>query len=155
MLKWIVAMDEDRTIWFEGNIPRHNKEDLLRFKELTKDQICILWQKTFDWLTNIESRKKLRDTHQKEWYPYAKEQLILHRDNLQNILDYTQDKVARVLWWAKTFETLLPYIDEIFLTLIPWQHKWDTFMPSFESNFFLSEETTWESCIFRKYSRKQ
>lgn len=156
MLKWIVAMDEDRVIGKDGKMPWHYPEDLKRFKELTQWQICLMWRKTYEWLKQYRPNA--------EWYPHASKNLIFSEsmpDNpwievIHNIDELRQkywNDIVRVLWWAKTFETLMPYMDEIYLTLIPGKHEWDTYMPPISLR---TKETQWktESWLeFIKYTR--
>lgn len=146
MLKWIVAMDSDRIIGKDWWIPRHEKEDLIRFKKFTKDQICIMWKTTYDWL------KKYRPNA--EWYPHAKKNIILNKETFQEIIKYqTKKEIARITWWAKTFELLMPYIDEMYVTIIPWKHEWDTYMPRFEHYFNIVEsEISWD-LEYRTYKK--
>lgn len=127
MLKWIVAMDESRVIWNRDKLPRHYSEDLKRFKQLTQWQICLMWRKTYEGLKQYRPNAN--------GYPYAKKNLIFSSslDGAIHSIEELQQKywneIVWVLWWAKTFETLMPYIDELYLTLIPWKHEWDSFMP--------------------------
>jgi len=156
MLKWIVAMDEDRVIGKDGKMPWHYPEDLKRFKELTQWQICLMWRKTYEWLKQYRPNA--------EWYPHASKNLIFSESmpdrpwievihNIDELKQKYWNDIVRVLWWAKTFETLMPYIDEIYLTLIPGKHEWDTYMPPID---LLTKEPQWktESWLeFVKYIR--
>ncbi len=156
MLKWIVAMDGDRIIWKNGKIPRHEPEDLKRFRELTQWQICLMWRKTYEWLKQYRPNA--------EWYPYASKNLIFSKsmpekpwiEIIHDINELQQkywNEIIWVLWWAKTFEILTPYIDELYITLIPGKHDWDTYMPTID---FKHEESLWKTenwLEFKKYTR--
>lgn len=156
LLKWIVAMDEDGVIWKDWWLPRHEPEDLKRFKEMTQWQICLMWRKTYEWL------KKYRPNS--EWYPHASKNLIFSKNmedsprieiihNVDELKQKYWNEVIRILWWAKTFETLMPYIDEIYITLIPWKHKWDVYMPKLESKYIENIGGTKSWLKFQRYSR--
>lgn len=156
MLKWIVAMDENRVIWKDGRIPWHEPEDLRRFKQLTQWQICLMWRKTFEWLKQYRPNA--------EWYPHAKKNLIFSESmqdklwievihNIDELKQKYWNEVVRVLWWAKTFETLMPYIDELYITLVPGTHDWDSYMPKINLE---REESLWKTdswLEFKKYTR--
>ncbi len=151
MLKGIVAMDEDRIIGNKNWMPWHYPEDLKRLKELTKDKVCVVGSKTYEWLKTIP---------QWEWAdhfpPYTKETIIFHRNDLQNVLNRSKNEEMWVLWWAKVFEILMPYLDELYLTLIPWKHEWDAFMPEYftdEFTYVELQDRTKDWLIFKKYSK--
>lgn len=158
MLKWIVAMDEDRVIGKDGKMPWHESEDLKRFKQLTQWQICLMGKKTYEWLKQYRPNA--------EWYPHASKNLIFSRNmpdkpgiEIIRSIDELQQKywneVVWVLWWAKTFEILMPYIDQLYVTLIPWKHEWDTKMPEIPPYEYycesLGETKTWLK--FEKYTK--
>ena len=65
------------------------------------------------------------------------------------------DEIIWVLWWAKTFEALLPYIDEIYITLIPWKHEWDAFMPKFPDGHIEDIGGTKSWLKFQRYHREK
>lgn len=156
MLKWIAAMDDNRVVWKDGKIPWHETEDLRRFKQLTQWQICLMWRKTFEWLKQYRPNA--------EWYPHAKKNLIFSESmqdklwievihNIDELKQKYWNEVVRVLWWAKTFETLMPYIDELYITLIPGMHDWDSYMPEvdLEHEEYLWKTDSWLE--FKKYTR--
>lgn len=156
MLKWIVAMDENRVIGKDGKMPWHEPEDLKRFKALTQWQICLMWRKTYEWLKQYRPNA--------EWYPHAAKNLIFSEsmenrpwiEIIHNINELKQkywNEVVWVLWWAKTFETLMPYIDELYITLIPGKHEWDTYMPPLHPGFIETQRTTKNWLKFQKYTR--
>lgn len=156
LLKWIVAMDKDRVIWKDWWLPRHEPEDLKRFKEMTQWNICLMWRKTYEWLKQYRP-----DT---EWYPHASKNLIFSRsmqdkpwiEVIHDIHELKQkywNEVIWVLWWAKTFETLMPYIDELYITLVPGKHDWDSYMPEISLKH---EESLWKTkswLEFKKFTR--
>lgn len=156
MLRWIVAMDQDRVIWKDGKMPWHEPEDLKRFKELTQWQICLMGRKTYEWLKQYRPNA--------EWYPHASKNLIFSESmpdkpwievihNIDELKQKYWNEVVRVLGWAKTFETLMPYIDEIYLTLIPGKHDWDTYMPETDFEYIEDQWKTESWLKFQKYTR--
>ena len=155
LLKWIVAMDENRIIGNNWWLPRHEPEDLQRFKEMTQWQICLMWRKTYEWLKQYRPNA--------EWYPYASKNLVFSKSmpnkpwievirNISELEEKYWNEIIWILWWAKTFETLMPYIDEIYITLIPWKHEWDAYMPKLESKYI---EDIWETKSWLKFQKYQ
>lgn len=157
MLKWIVAWDEDRVIGKDWWMAWHYPEDLEWFKEHVQNQICIMWRKTYEWF---------KEHLHTDWYRYAKKNLIFSESmpdtpwvevihSVEELKQKYSDEIVWVLWWATTFESLMPYIDELYVTLIPWKHKWDTKMPEIPPHEFykqsLGETKSWLK--FEKYTR--
>lgn len=153
---WIVAMDEDRVIGKDWKMPWHEPEDLKRFKQLTQWQICLMGRKTYEWL------KQYRPDA--EWYPHASKNLIFSRNmpdkpeievihSIDELKQKYWNEVVWVLWWAKTFEILMPYIDEIYFTLIPGKHEWDAFMPETDPGYIEYQWKTKSWLEFKKYTR--
>ena len=151
MLKWIVAMDQDRVIGKDWKMPWHEPEDLKRFKQLTQGQICLMWKKTYEWLKQYRPNA--------EWYPHASKNLIFSRNmsetpwvevihNIDELKKKYRNEVVWVLWWAKTFEILMPYIDEIYFTLVTGKHEWDTYMPETAPGY---AEYQWETKSWLKF----
>ena len=151
-------MDEDRVIGKDGKMPWHEPEDLKRFKQLTQWQICLMGKKTYEWL------KQYRPDA--EWYPHASKNLIFSRSmpdkpgievirSADELKQKYWNEVVWVLWWAKTFEILMPYIDQLYVTLIPWKHEWDTKMPEIPPYEYycesLGETKSWLK--FEKYTK--
>ena len=156
MLKWIVAMDENRVIGKDWKMPWHEPEDLKRFKQLTQWQICLMGRKTYEWLKQYRPNA--------EWYPHASKNLVLSKSmpdtpwievihSVDELKQKYGNEVVWVLWWAKTFEVLMPYIDEIYFTLIPWKHEWDAYMPETDPGYveYLWKTQNWLE--FKKYTR--
>lgn len=154
---WIAAMDEDRIIGKEWWMPWHESEDLQWFKEHVQNQICLMWRKTYEWF---------KEHLHTDWYRYAKKNLVLSKsmpdtpgvENIRSIEELKQkygNEIIWVLWWASVFEALMPYLDEIYLTLIPWKHEWDTKMPEIPPYEFycesLGETKSWLK--FEKYTK--
>ena len=76
---------------------------------------------------------------------------VIH--NIDELKQKYWNDIVRVLWWAKTFETLMPYIDEIYLTLIPGKHDWDTYMPETDFEYIEDQWKTESWLKFQKYTR--
>lgn len=73
--------------------------------------------------------------------------------NISELEEKYWNEIIWTLWWAKTFETLMPYINEIYITLIPWKHEWDAYMPKLESKYIEDIGGTKSWLKFQKYQR--
>ena len=76
---------------------------------------------------------------------------VIH--NIDELKHKYWNEVVWVLWWAKTFEILMPYIDEIYFTLIPGKHEWDAFMPETDPGYIEYQWKTKSWLEFKKYTR--
>lgn len=143
MLKWICAISENNVMWKDGKMPWYMPWDLKRFREYTKDQIVLMWKWTFDSLKNYWPKA--------EWYPHAKKNIVLSKSmewtekvevipDIQQFLDKYKDDLVWVLWWWKVFDSLMPYIDELYLTIIEKNVDGDTFFPENYKNYFSGVE---------------
>jgi len=142
MLKGICAISENNVMWDKWKIPRHKPWDLKRFKELTKDQIVVMWKWTYESLKNYRPKS--------DGYPHAKKNIIISSTlennennenievipNIQSFLERYKDNLVWVLWWWKLFEGLLPYMDELYLTIVEWEYEWDVKFPENYKKYF-------------------
>ena len=157
MLKWSVAMDENRIIGKEWWMPWHEPEDLQWLKEHIQKQICLMWRKTYEWF---------KEHLHTDWYRYAKKNLVFSESmpdtpwievihSVDELKQKYSNEIVWVLWWASTFESLMPYINELYVTLIPWKHEWDAYMPKLNPCEYyyetLGETKSWLK--FEKYTR--
>ena len=141
-LKWICAISENGIMWNKDKIPRHKKEDLKRFKALTQWKIVALWRKTYDSLKYYWPNS--------EWYPHAKENIVISRHwwtTIPNVINRSKAEEIRVLWWWEIFKQLMPYIDELYLTIVEWNYEWDTKFPENFKQYFDSKKTKIENWL--------
>ena len=112
-----------------------------------------------------ESLKKHYPDH--EWHPLAKKNIILSKtlhsynwleviSDFKMILQKYKDQIIWVIWWEMVYKTFLPYIDELYLTLVEWTYQGDAFFPYNYQDFL--KEVAWEIWIDKltiyKYYKK-
>jgi len=143
MIKAIAAISEESwVIWDKNRIPWEKNWDKERFRELIKNQIIIMWRWTYESLKTYYPKDN--------GHPWAKKNIILSTtlnkaiwnkkeieisDNFLDILEKYKWETLRVIGGEKTFKTFLPYIDELYLTLVSWQFPWDSFFPNEYKNY--------------------
>ena len=129
MIRAILACDNDWGIGKDGDLPwPHNPADLKWFKEKTLGGVVVMGGKTWRSLP----RKPL---------PNRENVVITRRDDIEADVVVDMDSAVKILpqmnftndvWiigGAQIVKSLLPYIDEVWLSRISGTYNCDTFLP--------------------------
>lgn len=152
----IAAMaEENRVIGNQGKLPWNLPEDLQNFKRLTTGGTIVMGRKTYESIGRpLPNRRNIVLSSQKiekegiEIYPSISEMFqVIKKDWI--------DKVF-IIGWQKIYEEFLNngYIDEVWLSKVPWSYKGDAFLQSFEKDFIEQETIPFETFRFIKYTKK-
>ncbi|MGJ0846455.1 dihydrofolate reductase [Tissierella praeacuta] len=138
MIKAIVAVSEDWSIGYKGDLLCYLPKDLKRFKEITQNNAVIMGRKTLESLPNGEPLKDrynivlTRDANFRK-----KDTLVMH--SIQHLLAYTclleviNGLDIYVIGGGEIYEQLLPEIDTIYVTKINHRfNKADTYFPNLD-----------------------
>lgn len=142
-MKAIAAMDLNRGIGFQGNIPWHIPEDFKWFKSVTIDNFLLMGHATFVGLGKpLPKRHTFVMTKDAEKWKLPAEKLYSYVNEawLPNWLQ--KSRPADRLWLcggAKMYEQFLPLCTELYMTIVIDEYESDTFMPPFEHLFSNSE----------------
>jgi dihydrofolate reductase len=144
-MKAIAAISENRAIGKNGGLPWPSiKEDFKWFKEFTLNKTLIVGRTTFEKLPPLKNRNiiVIYNTLPCNIFEYHTKN-IAKCDNLYlkkpNELDILECGDAIVAGGAKTYELLMPYITEFYVTRIFGEYDADVFMPDFEHLFSKQE----------------
>jgi dihydrofolate reductase len=158
----IVAMDEARTIGKNGALPWHIPEDLAHFRTLTSGQVVVMGRKTWDSLPLAFKPLPRRTNIVLSRNPDA---LVLPAGVLAVSTPEEAIEAARavskdgdkvwVIGGAELYRMMLPLCSEVYLTRIDGVHEGDARLPSFESDFIVTEERRGERCTFLTLVRQQ
>ncbi len=139
----IAALAEsDRAIGFENKLLWHIPEDFAHFKKTTFGHPVIMGRTTFLSLGRpLPGRKNIVLTLNKE----EKFEGVSMSHDLQDALDQAAESDQEeifVIGGAAIYKAMLPYVDRLYLTLIPGQYQADTYFPDY-SDFakIVSEES--------------
>ena len=168
MINLIVATSINWIIWKNNKLLWNIPKDLKYFKELTSWNTCIMWRETFDSIIsilwkplpnrisfvisrNLEIKKQIEEKYENVFVFNSIEEL------LENIKD---DNYYWVIWWWMIYKSLLPYVDEIYLTKILKTYEWDTSFSFNENEFSLISKSdvnveNWIEFIFEKYEKNK
>ncbi len=144
-------MDENRGIGKNGTIPWKVSEDFAWFKSMTLNKTIVVGRKTFDTLPNLKNRSCYIITNNSPMsyvglYPLKTnidgfEGMEIRVDNLKRTVDLFAEHTHEwiVCGGAKTYELLMPYITEFYVTHVKGIYDSDTFMSPFEHLFIRNE----------------
>lgn len=134
MLSFIVAMDENRVIGKDNDLPWHLPNDLQFFKQKTSGNTIIMGRKTFDSLGRVlPNRKHVVLTRTKQKYPEEVE--VVH--TIDDIIEYTNKHHREelfVIGGGNLFTQLLPYADRLYITEIHESFDGDVYFPMINGN---------------------
>jgi dihydrofolate reductase len=154
----IVAMDENRVIGIDNQLPWHIPEDLKRFKELTTGKAVIMGRKTYESLP-----EKFRPLPNRKNFVITRSTTMIHpevqlvNDPLKFLKDIKSGTLVfdyKELWVVggqEVYSLLLPMTDKIFLTKVKGVHAGDAFFPKFEDSFKLVSREDYEQFSFEEY----
>lgn len=133
MISLIWAMDKNRVIGSNNQLPWHLPEDLKYFKRVTMGCPIVMGRKTFDSIGRVlPGRENVIMTRDID---YVKEGCkIVH--SLDELLQYSKGKKEEVfvIGGAEIFKETLPFADKLYITVIQHEFPGDTFFPSFSLN---------------------
>jgi dihydrofolate reductase len=147
----IAAMDLNRGIGYKGTIPWKLSADMKFFKEMTsgRDQggFLAMGRNTFKSVGDLPKRFTYVVTHDTNahdpefcFWDEVKHTYVTLEQLLSIIAK--DDDVNRRMWvcgGAQIYNLLLPYCNELWLTIILDEFEVDTYMPEFDQLFPYSE----------------
>lgn len=131
MISFIVAMDENRTIGKENQLPWHLPEDLKFFKKVTMGHPIAMGRKTHESIGRVlPGRENIVITRQ-EGYLSDGCTVYYSVDDFVKYSKEVNDEVF-VIGGAEIFREAFPYADCLYLTLIHETFVGDTYFPEFD-----------------------
>ncbi|SFJ99020.1 dihydrofolate reductase [Halobacillus dabanensis] len=162
MISFIFAMDRNRLIGKDNDLPWHIPNDFKFFKDMTWGKTIIMGRKTFESFGKpLPEREHIVITKNQE---YDREGCtVIHTiDEILQMDKNEPDKEWFVIGGSVLFEKMLPYADRMYLTYIDASFEGDTYFPEYdESEWTLVSETKGKKddknpydYYFRTYDRK-
>src|SRR5690625_2976121 len=131
MITFIVAMDNNRVIGFNNDMPWHLPRDLQYFKKRTLGHTIIMGRKTFDSLGRVlPNRQHIVLTRQHLQLPDEVE-VINDIKDIITMASKTDDELF-IIGGGNLFTQLLPYADRMYITKIDATFDGDVFFPDFD-----------------------
>ena len=153
MISFVVAMDQNRVIGSNNDMPWHLPNDLQHFKNITTGHTIVMGRKTFDSIGRVlPNRKHIVLTRSEQSFP---EEVEVVR-NTDEILQYAKDHEAEeifIIGGGELFKQMMPYVDKMYITLIEESFEGDVFFPEFdESEWELIEKEKGEKDELNPYN---
>lgn len=133
MISLIVAMDQNRVIGLNNEMPWHLPNDLKHFKKTTTGHTIVMGRKTFESIGRIlPNRKHVVLTRSDQSFPQEVEVL----QSIEQLINYIkqQDDEVFILGGGQLYKKMLPYTNKMYITLIDDQFKGDTYFPTFDED---------------------
>lgn len=135
MINIIVAMDKNRVIGTNNDLPWKLSEDLKYFKNVTSNSIVVMGRKTYDSIGKpLPNRTNIVLTKDTSLKIYGVE--ICHSviDIVKRSYEYINEDIY-IIGGSEIYKAFLPYTNKLYITMINEEVEGDTFFPEFESNF--------------------
>jgi len=132
-IAFVVAMDENRLIGRDNDLPWRLPDDMGWFRRQTMGKPCIMGRKTYDSLPDrfrpLPGRLNIVVTRNREYE--APGAVVVHSvdDALRAAGDV--EEIA-IIGGAELFRRLLPMADRLYLTQIHGASEGDVYFPQFE-----------------------
>ena len=166
VIKLIVAVDSNYGIGYKNELLFRVKEDLQRFRELTIGHFVVMGRKTYESLPRpLSERINVVVTRNKDYNP--KDTSVIVESDIMRIVSHyldtgQQEKDLFVIGGAEIYKQFLPFVDEIYLTMI---HKEadsvDTYFPIeealnvFQMDSFEKSYSEKEDCAITYFNYKR
>jgi dihydrofolate reductase len=131
MISFLVAMDQNRLIGSNNQLPWHLPEDLKFFKRITMGHPIVMGRKTYQSIGKVlPGRENIVITRVTGFD--AKGCTILH--SIEELLTYSNllNEEIFVIGGAEIFQQTFPYADRLYITFIAEEFAGDTYFPPFE-----------------------
>ncbi|MCH6269212.1 MULTISPECIES: dihydrofolate reductase [Neobacillus] len=133
MISFIVAMDQNRVIGKNNQLPWHLPEDLKFFKRVTMGHPIAMGRKTHESIGRVlPGRENIIITRQKEYRP---EECTVFT-SVDEFVRYSKEQNDEifVIGGAEIFKETFPFADRLYITFINEEFSGDTFFPEFNEN---------------------
>ncbi len=141
-------MSNNRVIGKDNKLIWKQRKDLLRFKELTSGNTCVMGRKTYESIGKpLPNRKNciisrtITELEGCHVYP-----------SVESALEDNPD--CFVIGGEKIYRQTIDVADEIYLTQIDCVVEGDAFFPEFEENYTCTSDDSYESDEHNQYNYK-
>ncbi|MDC3412984.1 dihydrofolate reductase [Aquibacillus sp. 3ASR75-11] len=163
MISLLFAMDRNRVIGSNNDLPWRLPKDLKFFKELTVTHSVVMGRKTFNSMGRpLPNRENIVLTRDKTFLPSGCR--VIH--SIETIVQWnknSREKEWFVIGGAEIFKQILPYADRMYMTYIDEVFEGDTYFPLYNENEWtltkkengVKDENNPYDYYFLQYDRKR
>ncbi len=119
----IAAVAENNTIGINGNLPFKQKDDLLRFKFLTQNNVVIMGRKTFESIGSkpLPNRTNIVISHNAQTRALLRLQGVVTFDRLTAAIKYVKKTYTcncYIIGGGQVYKQALAFVDRLHITKI-------------------------------------
>jgi dihydrofolate reductase len=140
MLSGLVAMDKNRLIGRDNDLPWRLPADLAYFKKVTMGHPIIMGRKTFEAIGRpLPGRRNIIVTRNKQ-YEQPGCEVLYSIEDIYKVGSGTEE--VFVIGGAEIFKEVLPMMDRLYITYIDEEFEGDTYFPNINESEWrmISEE---------------
>ncbi|WP_377889072.1 dihydrofolate reductase [Alkalihalobacillus sp. R86527] len=132
MISFLLAMDENRMIGKDNDLPWHLPADLKYFKKMSLDKSIVMGRKTFESIGKpLPGRKSYVITRRDLTIDDV---TVLHSiDQFLELVEEDKEKEWFVIGGAEVYRQLLPYANRLYITEIHEEFQGDASFPELRS----------------------
>ncbi|OEH92823.1 dihydrofolate reductase [Bacillus solimangrovi] len=133
MISLLVAVDKNRLIGKENELPWHLPEDLKYFKRVTMGKTIVMGRKTFESIGRpLPGRDNVVLTTRKGYQPEG----VFVYHSINEIVNKMKDQNDEVFFigGAEIFNQVLQFADKLYITKIDESFEGDIYFPSFNED---------------------
>ncbi len=149
--KLVACVDKNFGLGYKNNLLFRLPEDLKNFRALTLNHTIIYGRRTLETFPNqqpLDGRRNIILSCSSKNILGA--EVVGSVEELFDVLDAAEENF--IIGGAQVFNELIPYAEEIFLTVVDAEVQADTFFPDIE-DFKLSAAQIFDGFEFRRYTR--
>lgn len=133
MISFIVAMDKNRVIGKDNQLPWHLPADLKFFKKTTMGHPIIMGRKTHESIGKpLPGRENIIVTRNKHYH--LEGCTVIHSLAELKKLESEKEAEVFVIGGAELFKTVFPIADRLYITMIAHEFAGDTYFPEFNES---------------------
>ena len=149
--KLIACVDKNFGLGYKNRLLFKIPADLKNFRELTLNHTIIFGRKTLATFPNQEPLDGRRNiVLSRSLKNLSGAEVVGSVEELFDVLDAAEENF--VIGGAEVFNELIPYAEEIFLTVVDAEAQADVFFPNVDE-FTLQAAQIVDGCEFRRYTR--
>ncbi|SFE94595.1 dihydrofolate reductase [Alteribacillus iranensis] len=132
MISFIAAMDENRVIGKDNQLPWYLPADLKHFKSVTNGHPIVMGRKTFESIGRpLPGRRNIIVTSNRDYHPEGCE--VIHSvEELSTYKDVTEE--VFVIGGETLFQQAFPLAERLYVTIIHETFTGDTFFPHWKED---------------------
>jgi dihydrofolate reductase len=132
MISLILAMDKNRLIGKNNDLPWHLPADLKYFKEVTSGHTVIMGRKTFESIGKpLPNRTNVILTTRADFQP---EGCLVFHSVEQALSAIDKEEEAFVIGGAEIYKQFIPLADKIYITVIDHPFEGDAYFPDLDES---------------------